>query len=250
MHVDRDQLLLVELQAKGERVDRGVGFPGGDEARPQRRPGEVAGPVKNSPLEDVRIIEPGSAANAELPTAVDAETVQVLQRAIRTCRSVRIDYYTAPSRVWSVDRKIDPYVLAVCRGTWLMSGYCHRDGEVTDFSLRGIRGIHFCNPAAEEASFTRPADFAPEKHFRSRLIVVDGSAAYRVRLLVEPQEAESFEQNTYHASQRIERRFADGRLEVSFTVRELEAFAAFVRARGGGVTALEPAELIDFLVAG
>lgn len=180
----------------------------------------------------------GEACSVDL----DPETFRLVVRAIQNRKSIRIDYYTASRREWSYDRKINPLLVGVRNGSWLLVAYCHRRQEVVDFSLAGIAEARRCE-LEEQAYFSLPEGFDPEQHFRARFSVVSGEEVYEVRLLVAPDRVPYFKRKTYHPSQQIEEECEDGWVVVSYEVEGLKEIRAFVRSWGAGVVVIEPDQL-------
>lgn len=174
---------------------------------------------------------------------LDPDIFRLVVRAVQNRQSLRIDYYTASRREWSYDRKINPLLVGVRNGSWLLVAYCHRRQEVVDFSLAGIAEAHLCDPEEEQAYFSLPKGFDPEQHFRARFSAVSGEEVYEVRLLVAPDRAPYFKRKTYHPSQQIEEENEEGWTIISYEVEGLKEVRAFVRSWGPGVIVMEPDRL-------
>ena len=180
---------------------------------------------------------------------IPASTFRLLARAIRERQSVRLDYYTASRDAWTEDRRLDPYLLAVRQGSWLLVAYCHRVQAVRDFSLAGMKNVALDAPGGEPRYFVRVPGFDPQTHFQGRANAMAADTWMEVKILVEPQAAPSFRRKAYHPSQNIVEERADGRLVVAYRVRGLKGVDAMVRAWGPLVTVLSPEELRDQLTA-
>lgn len=174
---------------------------------------------------------------------LDPEVFRTVIRAIQNRQSLRIDYYTASQREWSYDRKINPLLVGVRNGSWLLVAYCHRRQEVVDFSLAGIAKVHLCDPDEEQAYFGPPKGFDPEQHFRDRFTAVSGEEVYEVRLLVAPDRLPYFRRKVYHPTQQIEEEREAGWAVISYEVEGLKEIRAFARSWGPGVIVIEPDRL-------
>lgn len=168
---------------------------------------------------------------------LDPLTFRVLVRAVQESRTVEIDYFTASRNEWSYGRRVDPLLLAVLGGSWILTAYCHWRREVKDFALVDVARVEPC-----DAFFGPHAGFDPDLHFRDRFNALAGGPVYLVRLLVEADRVPYFRRKVYSPTQQVETR-ADGAVEVSYEVAGLDEVAAFVRSWGPGVTVLEPPEL-------
>ena len=168
---------------------------------------------------------------------IDADVFRTLSRAIEESRTVRIDYHTAQSNTYTRGRVIDPLLIGMPGGSWVVVAWCHKRRDFRDFALAGIRRIE-----KTERYFNPPGEFDPETYFRDRFGALAGEVM-TVRLLVEKDRAPYFERKLYHPSQRIEERREDGRMVVSFEAAGLEAVRAFCQSWGVGLTVLEPPEL-------
>ncbi len=175
---------------------------------------------------------------------LDPEVFQAVVYAVRNRQSLRIDYFTASRQHWSRDRKIDPLLVGVRGGSWLVAAYCHRKQALRDFALAGITAAKPCDPAeGGSAYFSPPDDFDPDLYFRDRFSAVSGDEVHVVRLLVAPDRLPYFKRKNYHPTQQIEEERPDGWAVVSYEVEGLKEVRAFVRSWGPGVIVLEPTEL-------
>jgi predicted DNA-binding transcriptional regulator YafY len=173
------------------------------------------------------------------PGPVDPAIFDTVTCAVRDCEALRIDYHAASSGRHSKDRLVDPYVVAVRSGSWLMAAFCHESGLVRDFALGGISRAE-----PTDTYFLRPADFDAALHYRDRFGAVGGAEVEEVRLLVSTDKAAYFRRKMYHPTQQIEEDTADG-LVVSYEVAGLEEIAAFVRSWGPDVAVLAPSALAE-----
>lgn len=164
-----------------------------------------------------------------------------LTHAVEECRRIKIDYFTASKNRWSYGRTIDPYGLAVRKGSWILVAYCREQRDMREFALAGIKRLE-----QTEEFFLRP-DFRLDTYFGSRFNAVGGGPRYTILLRVEADRAPYFDRKMYHHSQEVKRRHDDGRIDVQYTVEGLKEFRSFAQSWGTGVTVLEPAELREIL---
>lgn len=176
---------------------------------------------------------PGPAAG------LDPDVFWALLDAMREHKPVRVDYFTASRGELTTGRKLDPYLFAVRRGSWMVTCYCRRSQAVKDFSLGGIRRLTRC----EDERFVWKKGFDRTEHFAGRFVSLAGDELQAVRLLVSAACAPYFRRKQYHPSQTVEEERPDGDLVVRLAVRSLEEMQTFVLGWGGGVQVLGPEAL-------
>jgi proteasome accessory factor B len=164
---------------------------------------------------------------------------ETVRQAITESRSLVISY-TASDGTESWDRRVDPYVVAALRGSWILVAYCRESGHVTNFALPAISEAEPDEPFAG-----RPAGFDPELRFREAFGAMSDDEVHVVRLRAEPGAVQSFHRKAYHPTQQIEREEDDGSLIVSYEVAGLREIASFVQSWGASVTVLEPPALAE-----
>ena len=94
-----------------------------------------------------------------------ARHMEVLGRALRDSRRVRMEYFSA-SRAVLTERTIDPWGLVATLGRWYLIAFDHLSSEERMFRVDRIKGAELLDEAAEV-----PADFDPSSYrevFRAR----------------------------------------------------------------------------------
>jgi predicted DNA-binding transcriptional regulator YafY len=100
-------------------------------------------------------------------TNLNPEIWQQLEEACRNQKSVQMTYYTASSNLVS-DRKLDPYLLHIYRGTNpYLIGYCHKRQEIRWFRVDRIQQLRVLNQ-----SFVQDPTFDAKDHESIPLISV------------------------------------------------------------------------------
>lgn len=148
---------LAVLYAAGSAALTSEAFPGRDDlAHALRKIGFFA--------------EPGVAATQvrmELGTApqpgVVAAHLEQLWAAAAARKWVQLAYYSPRSGNVS-DRKVDPYGLALRRGTWSLVGFCHLRQGIRTFHVHRIRDLKVNPSKPRSADFQVPADFKLDDH--------------------------------------------------------------------------------------
>ena len=173
---------------------------------------------------------------------VDDDVFETVRQAVADRRRLSISYVNAAGDR-SEGRLVDPYVVAVVGGSWLLVARDHRRDMLLHFALPAIE-------VAEPGDFFDPDPaFDPHTHFREAFGAFAGGEVETVRLRVAPEAAASFRRKAYHPTQIVEEEGADGGLIVSFEVPFNPALAAFVRSFGPAVHVLAPAALADTVAA-
>jgi predicted DNA-binding transcriptional regulator YafY len=173
--------------------------------------------------------------------AFDADMFLQLTRAIDNCQRIELDYYTASKNKWSYNRPVEPYGLAVLKGSWILVGYCREKRAMREFALGGISRLQ-----ETQEYFVRPEEFRLSTYFGNRFGAVGDKNTFTVRLLVEHDKIVFFERKRYHHTQRLEKR-ENGQVIVSYTVEGLKEIRSFVQGWGTGVTVLAPPELVELI---
>ncbi len=94
-----------------------------------------------------------------------ARHMEVLGRALRDSRRVRMEYFSA-SRAALTERTVDPWGLVATLGRWYLVAFDHHSSEERMFRVDRIKGVELLDEAAEV-----PADFDPSSYrevFRAR----------------------------------------------------------------------------------
>ncbi|HYO54010.1 WYL domain-containing protein [Archangium sp.] len=75
--------------------------------------------------------------------------------------------YASPKRPEPIERKVDPYGLALRRGIWTLVGYCHLRQEVRTFLVHRIRSLKANTARPRSPDFEVPEGFAFDNHVAS-----------------------------------------------------------------------------------
>ncbi len=173
--------------------------------------------------------------------AVAPEVFWTLLEAMRHQQPVLADYFTASRRELTEGRKLDPYLFAIRRGSWMATCYCHDSRQVKEFALKGFRRVARC--AGEHFVWKKSFDRAA--HFAGRFASVAGREVHTVRLLVDAESAPYFRRKRYHASQEIEEERPGGEIVVRMAARSLEEVCSWVLSWRGAVRVLAPEALAE-----
>jgi len=158
-----------------------------------------------------------------------------LQHAQHRRETVQMHYYTRSRDETSV-RRVDPYKLLSRQGFWMMIGYCHRSGEVRQFSLDAIRSLQETGK-----TFTMPQDFNLEQYMRDSVGVLRGEPI-EIVVRFDPVRARYARRRCWEFTHTLIDE-VDGSLILRGTVSGLEEIRNEVLRWGEGITVVEPNEL-------
>lgn len=122
---------------------RKIAFFGGPPAKPSVR-------VQLNELEPVRV----------------SSTLEQLWAAIAARKTVGLTYYS-PRQDGVSRRLVNPYGLALRRGSWSLVGHCHLRGAVRTFLVHRIRTLDVNTQRPKSPDFEVPAGFAVDEHVAS-----------------------------------------------------------------------------------
>jgi predicted DNA-binding transcriptional regulator YafY len=145
--------------------------------------------------------------------------------------------YRKPGETRSSARQVRPYHLANRENLWYLIGFDLERQALRTFALPRITDVH-----PTTATFTRPADFSPEKFFATALGVVGGHGDFRVVIRFAPAVAERVREREWHESQEM-RELPGGGLELQLQLGALTEVEQWVLSWGAGAEILAPAEL-------
>lgn len=145
--------------------------------------------------------------------------------------------YRKPGDSRKSQRRVRPYHLANRENLWYLIGFDLERAALRTFALPRIGDV-----ANTKVTFTRPADFSPEKFFASALGVLGGSGNYRVVIRFSPVAAERIREREWHESQEM-RELPDGRLELQLRLGALTEVEQWVLSWGAAAEVITPAEL-------
>ncbi|WP_309897144.1 WYL domain-containing protein [Archangium sp.] len=168
--VDRDAYYLPEvdltkeelavLYAAGSAALTSGVFPGRDDlSHALRKIGFFAGHALPTPR--VRM-ELGTEQDGPLLAA----HLEQLWEACASHKWVQMSY-VSPKRPEAVERKVDPYGLALRRGMWTLVGYCHLRQGVRTFHVHRIRSLKANTARPRSPDFEVPAAFSIDDHVAS-----------------------------------------------------------------------------------
>jgi predicted DNA-binding transcriptional regulator YafY len=164
-----------------------------------------------------------------------------LEEACRQQKSVQMTYYTA-SRDATSDRKFDPYLLHIYRGTNpYVIGYCHARQGIRWFRVDRIQALTLL---AEP--FVRDLAFDAKAHLEMIFQHEVGSQDYEVEIWFERTTAPYIRERRWHPSQTLIEE-PDGSVTLGMKVRGLNDLKRWVLGYGKGAIVRRPQELVELV---
>lgn len=150
-------------------------------------------------------------------------------------------YYTASRNAIS-DRKLDPYLLHVYRGTNLyLIGYCHNRQEIRWFRVDRIRKLEVLSE-----HFTPDSNFNAKEYIGSIFQHEVGDKILSVEVWFDAKTAPYIRERRWHYTQEIVEH-EDGSLTLKMTVRGINDLKRWVMWYGRGAVVKSPPELVELV---
>jgi predicted DNA-binding transcriptional regulator YafY len=174
-------------------------------------------------------------------THLNPEIWQKLEEACRQQKTVQMRYYTASSNSVS-DRKLDPYLLHIYRGTNpYVIGYCHKRQEIRWFRVDRIQQL---DVLAE--TFVQDPTFDAKDHLEIIFQHEVGSVPVNVAIWFDVRTAPYIRERRWHPTQELQEH-PDGTLILRMTVRGLNDLKRWVMGYGKGAVVQQPPELVKLV---
>lgn len=145
--------------------------------------------------------------------------------------------YRKPGESKKTARRVLPYHLANRENLWYLIGFDQERQALRTFALPRIADV-----VPTKETFTRPADFSPEKFFANSLGVLEGKGDYRVVIRFSPAAAERIREREWHESQEM-RELPGGALELTLRLGALSEVEQWIQSWGAAAEVLAPPEL-------
>ncbi|HEY3324981.1 MAG TPA: WYL domain-containing protein [Planctomycetota bacterium] len=164
------------------------------------------------------------------------ETLNTLYDALVHRRRVSM-VYAGRDRAETTRRKIDPIHLTRCEGQWYLVAHCHLRKEIRTFVPARMKDVRVLSE-----TFQRPADFDPQKHFKSAFGIVAGRDVQQVKLRFCREVAGLIRERQWHPTQVIED-LPDGEVRLTMTCSQGPELEAWILSWGEQVAVEGPKEL-------
>ncbi len=174
-------------------------------------------------------------------TNLNPELWRTLEEACRQQRSVQMTYYTA-SRDATSDRKFDPYLLHIYRGTNpYVIGYCHNRQAIRWFRVDRVQQLAMLNE-----SFVRDPTFDAKTHLEMIFQHEVGSKTVEVAIWFDGATAPYIRERRWHPTQTSEEH-PNGAVTLRMKVKGLNDLKRWVLGYGKGAIVREPPELVELV---
>lgn len=168
---------------------------------------------------------------------LNPEIWHLLEEACRSQKSVQMTYYTASSNSTS-DRKLNPYLLHIYRGTNpYVIGYCHKRKGIRWFRVDRIRSLRIL-----ESSFVPEPSFDAKEHLEMIFQHEVGGESHPVSIWFDAATSPYVRERRWHPTQTI-REHPDGSLTLHMKVKGMNDLKRWVLGYGKGAIVQEPPEL-------
>lgn len=172
---------------------------------------------------------------------LDPEVWHKLEDACRTRKSVQMRYYTA-SRDAVSERKLDPYVLHIYRGTNpYVIGYCHQRQEMRWFRVDRIKQLEVLGE-----TFIPDPTFDAKDHLEMIFQHEAGGVPMPVAIWFDAPTAPYVRERRWHPTQEIQEH-SDGSMTLNMVVRGLNDLKRWVMGYGKGAIVQAPLELAEMV---
>ncbi len=166
----------------------------------------------------------------------DLAVFNALSGAVLREKEIAFDY-RKPGDEKKSQRRVRPYHLANRENSWYLIGFDLEREALRTFALPRIASV-----TVTKETFTRPADFSPEKFFASALGVLGGTGDYRVVIRFAATVAERVREREWHESQEM-RELPGGKLELRLRLGALMEVEQWILGWGAAAEVIAPAEL-------
>jgi predicted DNA-binding transcriptional regulator YafY len=178
---------------------------------------------------------------SRVETDLNPELWRTLEEACRQQKSVQMTYYTA-SRDAKSDRKFDPYLLHIYRGTNpYVIGYCHNRQAIRWFRVDRVQQLEILGE-----SFVRDPKFDAKTHLEMIFQHEVGSVTVEVAIWFDGATAPYIRERRWHPTQTLEKH-PDGSVTLRMKVKGLNDLKRWVLGYGKGAIVQEPPELVQLV---
>jgi proteasome accessory factor B len=232
VHVTEGELLALLVAQRALQQYRGTPFHRQLEIAFEKLAGGLRDRISFSPADELRAV---SFKNIGLGKT-DLTVFNALSAAVLRHAEVAFDY-RKPGDAKKSPRRVRPYHLANRENSWYLVGFDLEREALRTYALPRIGAV-----TVTKTSFTRPADFSPEKFFANALGVLGGTGDYRVVIRFDATVAERVGEREWHESQEM-RPLPGGGLELKLRLGALMEVEQWVLGWGAAAEVIGPAEL-------
>ena len=232
VHMTEGELLALLVAQRALEQYRGTPFHRQLEIAFEKLAGGLRDRISFTPADELRAV---SFKNIGLGKT-DLAVFNALSAAVLRQNEVAFDY-RKPVEPGKAKRRVRPYHLANRENSWYLIGHDLERQGLRTFALPRIAAV-----VVAKETFTRPADFSPEKFFASALGVLGGSGDFRVVIRFTAAVAERVREREWHESQEM-RELPGGGLELCLRLGALSEIEQWILGWGAAAEVIGPAEL-------
>jgi predicted DNA-binding transcriptional regulator YafY len=172
---------------------------------------------------------------------LDPDVWQGLESACRNQSCVQMTYFTA-SRNTTSDRKLDPYLLHIYRGTNpYVIGFCHNRQQMLWFRVDRIRKI-----IVSSDHFERDPTFNAKAHLDQIFQAEAGGEPIDVEIWFDSATAPYIRERRWHPTQTL-LEHSGGEVTLRMTVRGINDLKRWVMGYGQGAKVVSPKKLVELV---
>ncbi len=232
VHVTEGELMALLVAQRALEQYRGTPFHRQLEIAFGKLAGGLRDKISFSPADELQTV---SFKNIGL-ARTDLAVFNALSGAVLRQEEVTFAY-RKPGDPRPAARRVQPYHLANRENLWYLVGFDPERAALRTFAVTRIADV-----ARTGATFTRPADFSPEKFFANALGVLGGSGDHRVVIRFQPGAAARVREREWHESQEM-KELPGGALELRLRLGALTEIEHWILGWGAEAEVIAPAEL-------
>jgi proteasome accessory factor B len=232
VNVTEGELLALLVAQRALQQYRGTPFHRQLEIAFEKLAGGLRDRISFSPADELRAV---SFKNIGLGKT-DLAVFNTLSAAVLRQEEVAFAY-RKPGDTKKSARRVRPYHLANRENLWYLIGHDLERDALRTFALPRIADV-----VNTKTTFTRPADFSPEKFFASALGVLGGAGNHEVVIRFNSTVAERIREREWHESQEM-RELPHGALELRLRLGALVEVEQWILGWGANAEVLAPTEL-------
>lgn len=236
VNVTEGELLALLVAQRALQQYRGTPFHRQLEIAFEKLAGGLRDRISFSPADELRAV---SFKNIGLGKT-DLAVFNALSAAVLRQEEVAFAY-RKPGDAKKSARRVRPYHLANRENLWYLIGHDLERDALRTFALPRIADV-----VNTKTTFTRPADFSPEKFFASALGVLSGAGNHEVVIRFTSAVAERIREREWHESQEM-RELSNGALELRLRLGALVEVEQWILGWGANAEVLAPRELCTSL---
>jgi predicted DNA-binding transcriptional regulator YafY len=232
VHVTEGELMALLVAQRALEQYRGTPFHRQLEIAFGKLAGGLRDKISFSPADELQAV---SFKNIGL-ARTDLAVFNALSGAVLRQEEVTFAY-RKPGDAKATARRVQPYHVANRENLWYLVGFDTERAALRTFAITRIADV-----VKTGATFTRPADFSPEKFFANALGVMGGKADHRVVIRFWPGAAARVREREWHESQEM-KDLPGGGLELRLRLGALTEIEHWILGWGAEAEVVAPAEL-------